>query len=476
MRAISPEAKVGIFVVLTVLAIAYLSIRINKTGLSFDNTRKIYVNFENASGLLARTPVEYAGIRVGTVRRIDLVNNKARVEVDLDSKVPVYQDSIVALHNRGILGEKILTISGGGNAPEVPDGGSLDAKDSGQDFDKAIQNFNDVAKAVKDLIVGGDGKPSLRDIVSNVNDISEDLRTVIRSNRREMSDIVKNVNEFTGMLNNGDLKRIVSNLRETSETVKRFVAEANPDLKDVIQDFKATMDKVDNTVASLNRIVAKVERGEGTVGKLLSDETTINKVNTTLDGVNEFVGRLKRLEIAVGFRGEYLSTARETQTVASFRFQPSYDKYFLFEFTNGPLEFSKESTTVTNTTTSPGTSVTTTEMVKKNKFMFTALFAKRFYDLVLKAGLIRSSGGFGAEYYLFKDHLSFGFDAFDFSRDQNLHFRAYAAAHLFKILHLNGGVDDVFHEFKRRNYFGGIGIMLTDNDLKSLVGLAPLVQ
>src|SRR5436309_190168 len=117
----SSEAKVGIFVVITVAALVYLSVRINRHGFSLNESKTLYVNMDQASGVLKRTPVEYAGIRVGYVESIDLVGGKARVTVKLDPRVPVYQDSYVALSNRGILGEKILAISGGGREPEVAD-------------------------------------------------------------------------------------------------------------------------------------------------------------------------------------------------------------------------------------------------------------------------------------------------------------------------------------------------------------------
>lgn len=475
MGKFSTEAKVGIFVLIAVLGLVYLSVRINRHGFTLKGTKTLYMNFDSASSVIKQTPVEYAGIRVGYVESVDLVGGRARVTVRIDPDVPVYQDSYIGLSNRGILGEKIISISGGGREPLLPNGATVEAQGGAGGFDEAFKNFNEIAQSIKELIKGGDGKPSLRDIISNVTDLSEDLRTLVRSNRKDLNDIVKNVHDFTQMLNDGDLKQIIVNLKATSENLKTFVKDTDPELRDVVKDFKGVMTKIDDTVSSLNRIVAKVERGEGTVGKLLSDDSTANKLNDTLDGVNDFVSRMRRLEVAVGFRGEYLSSASEMQASATFRLQPSMDKYFLFEFTDGPLEFGSESVQIT-TTESNGSSTVVKKRKRNDKFTFTALFARRFYDLTLKAGLIQSTGGFGAEYFLFRDRLSFGTDFFDFARPERLHWRAYAALHLFKIFHITGGVDDILHKDGRRNYFGGAGIMLTDNDLKSLVGLAPMIS
>lgn len=467
------EAKVGIFVVATVLGLLYLTTRINHSGLSLNDSRTLYVEFDNASGLLAKTPVEFAGIRVGYVQVIDLMNRKARAQILLDVNVPVYEDSSVRMENRGLLGEKIISIMGGGRAPLVPDGGTIEAENIGG-FHDAIDNFNDIATSVKELIQGGDGKPSLKDIIENVNDTTEDLRHLVRGNRDRMGNIIKNVDELSQTLNGDDLRRTVENLRVTTDSIRNFMGDGGQGsgADDVMQKFKSVMTTLDSTTGRLDRILAKVERGEGTVGRLLSDESTADKIDETLDGINEFVGTVKRIELAVGFRGEYLGDAKEVQSITSFKITPSHDKYFLFEFTDGPIELSQP--TITETTSSPPGS-TIRETVRRNKFMFTALFARRFYDITLKAGLMRSSGGFGAEYHLFRDHLSFGVDAFDFSRDENMHLRAYAKLRLFKVVRLYGGVDDVIQANGTRNYFGGAGLMLTDNDLKSLFSLAPLV-
>jgi phospholipid/cholesterol/gamma-HCH transport system substrate-binding protein len=473
------EAKVGVFVVIVLIGLAYLTTQINRSGFSFKRYKTINMIFSNATGILPRSAVELAGIRVGMVDEIKLVNGKALVVTKLEENVPLFEDSVVALKSRGILGEKVISISGGGALPEVPNGGTVNAYSSSGDFDSAMQNFNEIAEVIKDFLKGGDGKPSLQDVMGNMADVTEDLKFLIQSNRQDLNEIVKNIHGFSKTMNSEDLKSIVENLRTSSEMIKSFVETADPKLNDVVNDFSGVMAKINQTVDSLNRVVAKVDRGEGTLGKLLNDETTVNKVNDTLDGISDFVGRVRKLEIAVGYRGEYLSSVGEVQSVASFRIQPNFDKYFLFEFTNGPLELSPISSEITTRTETEG-GVTTTRTIRKDRtddaFMFTLLLARRFWDLTLKAGMIRSTGGFGAEYHLFRDHLSIGIDAFDFGRETRPHLRAYAMLHLWKIFKITGGVDDMITKTGRRNYFGGFGLMLTDSDLKSLFTLAPLAS
>ena len=451
------EAKVGLFVILTIISLAYLSIRINRTGIFFKGARTAYIIFEDVSGLVTQTPVEFSGVRVGYIEEIELINQKARVTVHVDSTIKLYEDTQVTLSNRGILGEKIISISDGGDSPELEEGGTLIAISEGADFDKAVKNINNLAEGLNEIIRGDEGEPSLKNIIENVTMITDDVRDLVGGN-------VEN------------LDRIIKNLDSAAGNVKDFMDGAG-DMSQVGKNFGVVMAKLDDSVSSLNRILIRVEAGEGTVGKLLSDDSTINKVDDALDGINDFLGSVNKIQLQVGFRGEYLSTEGQFQPVASFKIWPAADKYFLLEFTDGPLAFANRVTTVTDTTTTPpGTKIVEEEVERKNNFQITALFAHRFYDLTLKAGLFRSSGGMGAEYHLFRDRVSLGVDSFDFNRDENPHVRLFATAHLFKVFQVSGGVDDVIHSNGRRNYFGSVGIMLTDNDLKNLFGLGSFVN
>lgn len=459
-KKLTPEIKVGLFILFVILGLGYLSTQIASTGFGFKKFDHYDLYFDNVSGLLIRTPVEFNGIRVGYVEKIGISDGKTprvKVRISVNEGLRIYEDSVVSLQSRGLLGEKIIMISGGGAAARIPPGGLIENTQGSAGFEEAVGNFSEVAQSIKEFIKGGNGKPSIQDIVSNTTDITEELREAIRGKR-------------------GDLEQIVGNIKEVSTAMKDFMKSNDPNKPSGLENLKATMEKLDRTVASLQEVVNRVERGEGTLGKLLTDDTTVNKVNDALDGVNEFVGQIKQLEISVGFRSEYMSDEEGAIAVTSFKFRPAYDKYFLLEFTDGPIGFSRRSKTITETETSPpGTRVTETVTKRGDGFTFTAVFARRFYDLTMKAGLFRSSGYVGAEYHLFNDHLSLVLDAFNFNRSENAQLRAYAQANFFKAFNIRAGVDDIIHSNNRRNYFAGLGFMLNDEDLKKLFSVAPLL-
>jgi len=252
------EAKVGIFAILVLSGLIYLTTQINRSGFSFGGSKTLIVTFSDVSGLLPRASVELSGIRVGSVDQIYLQNGKAYVVTKIDRNAEVYQDSVAALRGRGILGEKIIAIVGGGSLPPVTDGGTLEGISQSGDFDTAMRNFNEVAEAIKGFLKGEEGKPSIQQVISNMHTVSEDLKDLVQTNLEGFNDIVKNVHTFSKMLNDGNLKEVVDSLKSTSEMIQGFVEDADPQLRDVVHDFKGVVTKINGTVESLNRIVAKV--------------------------------------------------------------------------------------------------------------------------------------------------------------------------------------------------------------------------
>ncbi len=451
------EIKVGIFVVLMLLGLVFLTTQISKSGFSWKKMHTYTLYFSNSSGLLPSSPVEYEGFRVGYAEEIALEGRRVRVTARVDPDVKIYSDSRVFLKARGLLGEKIIQIEGGGEGEIIPDGGRIDAENRAQSFEDAVSNMNELIVSVKDMVKGGPGKASVQDIIENTSQATQSLKRLLKDRDQDMD-------------------KIVANLRVITDSLRSAVETTDPSQKDIGQAMRDTIDKIDRVASNLEKITTRLERGEGSVGKLLKDEKTVEKLNDALDGVNEFVGGVKQLELGIGFRAEFMATDKEPVAVTSFRLKPAFDKYFLLEFTDGPINFGKRSLKVTTTKSlNPnGSPVVVEERVKRDVFSVTALFARRFDFLTASAGLIRSSGGFGIEFHLFKDHLDLGFQAFDFSRDEHPHLRLFARGNFFKIFYLNAGVDDVLHSDKDYNFFGGAGFIITDEDVKRLLGLATL--
>jgi phospholipid/cholesterol/gamma-HCH transport system substrate-binding protein len=128
MRTI--EISVGVFMLAGILALAFLAIQVS--GLSVrDNNRetyKLYAHFTNASGLTERAKISVAGVVIGRVTSIGLdpKDTRAKVEMSIDKKVDfLTSDSIAAIQTAGILGEKYISISVGGDPEMLKEGDEI---------------------------------------------------------------------------------------------------------------------------------------------------------------------------------------------------------------------------------------------------------------------------------------------------------------------------------------------------------------
>lgn len=130
MRLRTVEISVGAFMLLGILALAFLAIQVSGLSLQDNNraTYTLYAHFNNASGLAARAKVTVAGVVIGRVTSISLdpKDGRAKVAMSIDKSVDyLTTDSIAAIQTSGILGEKYIALSNGGEPDLLKDGDEI---------------------------------------------------------------------------------------------------------------------------------------------------------------------------------------------------------------------------------------------------------------------------------------------------------------------------------------------------------------
>src|SRR5687767_15599277 len=102
------ELVVGVFVFIGLLCLAYLSIKLGKLELVGGGVYEVEAQFHSASGLKPGSAIEIAGVEVGRIRGITLVEDRAKVKLAVNDTVKLYTDTIASIKTRGIIGEKFL--------------------------------------------------------------------------------------------------------------------------------------------------------------------------------------------------------------------------------------------------------------------------------------------------------------------------------------------------------------------------------
>lgn len=145
MRLRHLEILVGVFMILGFCALAFLALKVS--GLAAESSKesyKIYAHFENIGGLTLRGKVTMSGVVVGRVSKIELDPKRldAKVEMSVDKNVNfIATDSIAAIQTAGVLGEKYIGISMGGDDKSLTDGGEIKNTQSALVLEELIGKF-----------------------------------------------------------------------------------------------------------------------------------------------------------------------------------------------------------------------------------------------------------------------------------------------------------------------------------------------
>lgn len=153
MKKYSMETAVGIFVVIGIFCVGYMTIKLGKVPLFDDDYYSLKARFTSVSGLRVDSPVEINGIQVGRVKRLVMNQEKqmAQVELNIQKGIKVYDDAIAAIKTSGLIGDKFVKIDPGGSGDILKPGGTIAETSSPLDIEELIGKyvFGDATKGEK---------------------------------------------------------------------------------------------------------------------------------------------------------------------------------------------------------------------------------------------------------------------------------------------------------------------------------------
>lgn len=142
MRKIDLELIVGIFVLIGIIALGYISIKLGKMEWVGGGGYQVTAVFPSVAGLKVGALVEIAGVEVGRVKSLNLDEDyQARVLLDIDLGVTLQEDSIASIKTKGLLGEKYVEIVPGGTDEIIENGGKIQDTEPPIDLEELISKF-----------------------------------------------------------------------------------------------------------------------------------------------------------------------------------------------------------------------------------------------------------------------------------------------------------------------------------------------
>jgi len=485
--------------VLIVGVISYKLIRSTSERTTASEGYAVWAVFHDASGLFEKSRVMTAGISVGQIEKRELVPSTARakITVRIAPNIILYENAVVAKKSASLLGEYYLEIDPGTEFKEV-DGRAVrqNRLKDGDEIKKVLEPiaFGDMMASIGTLI------PVMREILEDVRkltsgpikDIATNVSELIERNSEAIDRLLGRVEHIATTVDQvttaeaDDVKVAIKNVRDITESVKSLIGTTHEQIAETGKGARGSIEKLQSSIESLEKsmknvetVTTRIEKGEGTVGRLVSDDTIARNVEEITEDAGSFVKSITRLQTIVGLRSEYNFLTSSFKNYLSIQLMPRPDKFYLIELVEDPRGYRSKTLTVTNnsqTGTSSETKVTLTEQLR-----FTLQFGKRVSLTPNTAiggrfGIKESTGGVAGDLYLFRDRLLLSIDVFDAKANQYPRIKATMAYAIWqRNLFLIAGADDMANYVRAPgggalfDYFAGLQLTFNDEDLRSLL-------
>jgi phospholipid/cholesterol/gamma-HCH transport system substrate-binding protein len=309
------NAKLGVFVLASLLFLVLLLYMIGKNRNMFGSTYELKARFNNAQGLVVGNNVRFSGIAAGTVKKMEILNDTSiEVTMIMDKKMlPIIRNNAIAsVGTEGLVGNKIVNIvparQPGLLAKEGEILQTLKAVNTDDILQTLFQTNNDVA------VIAGE----LKTTVQRINK-SQALWTLLndQSLPRDVRFSLANIRDATSkagkMVQN--LNLIVSDIKQGKGSVGMLLKDTlmATNLNDAIVQIKSVGDEANALVNNIDKMVASIkqdiEKGKGPVNALLRDSLVVVKLNAILDNIEQgtdgFSQNMEALKHNIFFRGYF---------------------------------------------------------------------------------------------------------------------------------------------------------------------------
>ena len=464
------EIKVGIFVIIGLSLLAYLLIQIEKLPWVREKGYLVKVEFSSIAGLETNADVHLAGYKVGRVSNMKLTDmGTVEVTLMIDPAVSIYSDAKAAVGTIGLLGEKYIEISSGTpTSPRVIDGGRIEGL-APTSIDQVVGVMNSIGAEIDNMvqyvrgIIGSEeSREGVKQFFATWDELSSTLRELSATNKEKINQAFDDMVLLTNDLRT-QIPQIVENIRNSSQNINTMIEENRADLREGISSIRRVSERLEESLETLNEILSKIKRGEGTVGELIYDDEVKQDVKSTIRHVSETASEARRiaqgfgsLDLMLGFRTNYYFDSSDFKTYFGFGFRTRGDRLFLVELIDDQV--GRRITTTREMETIDPTGAVLTSQVKtttqEKGFLMSAQVGQRLNYWLLRGGLIESEFGAGVDFIVAKERMSFSIDTFNFGRENNPHCRFTVNFFPYGGFFFSGGYDDFLNEENRQLFFG----------------------
>jgi phospholipid/cholesterol/gamma-HCH transport system substrate-binding protein len=237
----------------------------------------------NAAGIRRGDPVQMRGVNIGRIQGFKISPEGVAVRLEIEGEFDVPEDSRVELKSSGIVGGMVADVVPGSSTEYVRGGDTLQGVTGQGLFDQAGKLADESEKVLTRM-------QAL---------LSEKTVSHVEGSAADMHALLKDLSELASKQKK-DLIALTSSLRRSAEGVEK--ATTGPELEDAIKRvdavakrLEALSDSLDRSAKTTESLLSRIERGEGTLGKLSKDEALYLNANEAVANLNQAVVEMRKL-------------------------------------------------------------------------------------------------------------------------------------------------------------------------------------
>ena len=282
------ETRLGVFFALALIA-GVVILELAGTRDLFNKGYPVRARFDNIQELKEGDPVKMAGVEVGHVQKIALADNKVEVILNVNREASVKTDSKASIKFVGLMGQNYISLTfGSTDAPKASANALLETEEQA-DLNSLMVKLQNVAEGVEGLTQNFGGE--------NFSNLLGPFTEFIKENSPRLSAILGNLQTISTRIAQGEgtVGRMINDdtlyfsALNTVSNLNTTVADARP----LFDDLKLTLDEA-------RSVVTQVNEGQGTIGKLIKDESLYRETTTAMTNLREILQKINQGQGSVG--------------------------------------------------------------------------------------------------------------------------------------------------------------------------------
>jgi phospholipid/cholesterol/gamma-HCH transport system substrate-binding protein len=246
-----------------------------------------HVRFEQTGGLGAADEVQVNGIRKGSVQAMKLVGDQVIVDLALANEIRLTSDSRVAIRSVGLMGERVIAVdlrttgdpyAATDTIPGIYEKGLSEVM---SDLGSTMGSVTKIAEQLSEVVDVMDKSGNLTAALKNFRDTSQELKLAVQENR-------------------ASLRSALTDFSSAAKTARGLTTDREAELKRTLDQFALAAEnmnrlsgRLDSLRASIQTVTSKVERGQGTLGKLVNDDKLYSDLHGSVQSFKALIEDIK---------------------------------------------------------------------------------------------------------------------------------------------------------------------------------------